>query len=144
MEQSWRIQIISRTYNSCRSWSQHTVEHKRWNEALVLCSRIWFHQIAVLTEETLDMHLKSIGALEVVGEQNSPSHDDKLKIQHGHTETLVAFLTDASMPSSHSSPAEHPPFTITPTALTGTVCQRVRFCAPARRHPLHKPFGKRH
>lgn len=80
MEQSWRIQIISYTYNSCRSWSQNTVQYKRWNEALILCSRVRFHQIAILTEETLDMHLKSIGALEVVGEQNSPSHDDKLKI----------------------------------------------------------------
>lgn len=91
MEQPWRIQIISYTYNSCRSRSQHTVEHQRWNEALILRSRVRFHQIAILTEEALDMHLKSIGALEVVGKQNSPSHDDKLKIQHGDTETLVAF-----------------------------------------------------
>ncbi|KAI1239659.1 hypothetical protein IHE44_0011083 [Lamprotornis superbus] len=52
---------------------------------------VWFHQIAILTEETLDMHLKSVGVLEVVGEQNSPSHDDELKIKHSHREALVAF-----------------------------------------------------
>lgn len=71
------------------------------------------------------MHLKCIGALKVVGEQNSSSHDDKLKIKHGHTETLVAFLTDAVMPSSYSSPADHPPFTVTLTALAIMVCECV-------------------
>lgn len=96
MQQLWIIKIISYTYNCCRSWSQHTVEHKRWNEALVLRSRVWFHQIAILTEETLDMHLESIGALEVVGKQNSPSHDDKLKIKHDHIEALVAFFNRCS------------------------------------------------
>lgn len=40
--------------------------------------------------------MKSIGALEVVGKQNSPSHDDKLKIQHGDTEALVAFFNRCS------------------------------------------------
>lgn len=90
------------------------------------------------------MHLKSIGALEVVGEQNSPSHDDKLKIEHGHTETSVAFLTDAAMPSSSSGPVDHTPVTVTPTALAILVCEPVCFCALAFQHLLHKPFGKRH
>lgn len=90
------------------------------------------------------MHLKSIGALEVVGEQNSPSHDDKLKIEHGHTEMLAAFLTDAAMPSSYSGPADHPPFIVTPTALAILVCECACFCASALQHLLHKPFGKRH
>lgn len=43
------------------------------------------------------MHLKSVSAFEVVGKQHCPSHDDKLKIQHGHTETLAGLR-----PSEHS------------------------------------------
>lgn len=57
----------------------------------MLCPRVRFHQIAILTEETLDMHLKSVSVLEVVGKQNSSSHDDELKIKHSHREALVAF-----------------------------------------------------
>lgn len=29
------------------------------------------------------MHLESVCALEVVGEQDGPGHNDKLEIQHG-------------------------------------------------------------
>lgn len=89
------------------------------------------------------MHLKSIGALEVVGKQNGPSHDDKLKIQHGHTETLVAFLTDAATPLSYASPADHPPFIVTLTAFAIMMCECVCVCfgASALQHLLHKCFG---
>jgi len=47
------------------------------------------------------MHLKSVSAFEVVGKQHCPSHDDKLKIQHGHTETLAG-LRSCARPSEHT------------------------------------------
>lgn len=128
MKRSWGFQIIPHTHDRCRSWSQHTVQHKRWNEALVLCPRVGFHQIAILTEETLDMHLKSVGVLEVVGEQNSPSHDDELKIKHSHREALVAFWTDAAVPASYSRPVDHPPFTVTLTTPATMVCECAWVC----------------
>lgn len=95
------------------------------------------------------MHLKSVSVLEVVGEQNSPSHDDELKIKHSHREALVAFWTDAAVPASYSSAADHPPFTVTLTTRAIMVCEPlcacvcVCFCASALQHLLHKPFGKR-
>lgn len=130
MKWSWGFQIIPHTHNHCRSWSQHTVQHKWRNEALILCPRVWFHQIAILTEETLDVHLKSVSVLEVVGEQNSPSHDDELKIKHSHREALVAFWKDAAVPESYTSPVDHPPFTVTLTTPAIMVCERVCVCVP--------------
>lgn len=67
------------------------------------------------------MHLKSVSAFEVVGKQHCPSHDDKLKIQHGHTETLAGLRSSAR-------PAEHTP-SITPAALLLLVLASV--CVPA-------------
>lgn len=66
------------------------------------------------------MHLKSVSAFEVVGKQHCPSHDDKLKIQHGHTETLAGLRSSAR-------PAEHTP-SITPAALLLLVLASV--CVP--------------
>lgn len=66
------------------------------------------------------MHLKSVSAFEVVGKQHCPSHDDKLKIQHGHTETLAGLRSSAC-------PAEHTP-SITPAALLLLVLASV--CVP--------------
>lgn len=144
MNQSWGFQIIPDTHNRCRSWSQHTVQHKWWNEALVLCPRVRLHQIAILAEETLDMHLKSVGVLKVVGKQNSPSHDDELEIKHSHREALAAFWADAAVPASYSSPVDHPPSTVTLTTPATMVCEHVCacFCAFALQHLLHKPFGR--
>lgn len=78
------------TYNCCWSCSQHTVEDQRGDEAFILCSWIRFHQISILAKEALDVHLERVCALEVVGKQYGPGHNDELKIQHGCTETLAA------------------------------------------------------
>jgi hypothetical protein len=45
------------------------------------------------------MHLKGVSAFEVVGKQHGPSHDDKLKIEHGHT---LAELRSSACPSEHT------------------------------------------
>lgn len=76
------------------------------------------------------MHLKSVSAFEVVGKQHCPSHDDKLKIQHGHIETLAGLWSSAC-------PSEHTP-SITPAALlelvlasvyvSGSACSRLGEC----------------
>lgn len=71
------------TYNCRWGCRQHTVEDKRGNEAFILGSGVRFHQLPVLAKEALDMHLESVCALKVVGEQNGPGHDDELEIQHG-------------------------------------------------------------
>lgn len=79
------------------------------------------------------MHLKSVSAFEVVGKQHCPSHDDKLKIQHGHTETLAGLWSSIHPPKHTSS--------ITPTALMrlqlasmcvpGSVCSGLGECVLA-------------
>lgn len=99
------ILYIQSTYNCCWGCSQYTVEDKRGNEAFVLCSWIWFHQIAVLAEEALNMHLESVRALEVVGKQDRPSHNNKLKIQHGDNETLAS--CSAFMPQTIATLHSH-------------------------------------
>lgn len=97
------------TYNGSWSGGQHTVEHQRGDETFFLCSRVRLHQLSILTEEPLDMHLKSVSAFEVVGKQHCPGHDDKLKIQHGHTEGLAGLQSSAgSLSTLPPSPSNSP------------------------------------
>lgn len=74
--------LLSESYRECGDGRDQRVDEHRGDLAGVVRTRVRFGKALVVAEESLDVHWEGVSVLKVVSQQNRPSHDHQLKIEH--------------------------------------------------------------